>query len=135
MHDAKQREVRRPRAVSIAAMIVTVEGAAIVALALSYVGLILAATPHNRGLALFGAALGLVLGLGLLVASRGLRACRRAAYSPILLTQIIAVPVGIGLVQGHRAWIAALVLVPSVVVLALLLFTPGGRSVVANAAD
>jgi hypothetical protein len=50
-----------------------------------------------------------------------------------LLTQLIAIPVGIGLVQGHRAWIAACVLAPSVVVLALLLFTPGGRSVVTNA--
>ena len=134
MHDAEQ-DVRRPRAISIAAWIVAVEGVAIVALALSYVGLIFTATPHNRGLALFGALLGLLLGGGLLVASRGLRACRRAAYSPILLTQLIAVPVGIGLVQGHRAWIAVLVLVPSVVVLVLLLFTPGGRSVVTNTAD
>jgi hypothetical protein len=131
MHD----DTRRPRSVGIAAAIVGAEGVAIVGLALAYVGLILVGTPHNRGLALFGAALGLLLGAGLLVASRGLRACRRAAYSPILLTQLIAVPVGIGLVQGHRAWIAVLVLVPSVVVLALLLFTPGGRSVVANVTD
>ena len=129
-----RRDVR-PRSVLIATAIVRVEGAAIVALALSYVGLIIAARPHNRGLALFGATLGLLLGAGLLVASRGLQACKRAAYSPILLIQLIAVPVGIGLVQGHRAWIAVLVLVPSVVVLVLLLLTPGGRSVVTNDAD
>jgi hypothetical protein len=35
MHDAKQGDVRRPRALSIAAVIVAVEGAAMVALALS----------------------------------------------------------------------------------------------------
>jgi hypothetical protein len=127
--------VRRPRSVMIAAAIVAAEGVAIVALALAYVVLIITGTPHNRGLALFGAALGLLLGGGLLVASRGLRACRRAAYSPILLIQIIAVPVGIGFVQGHRPWIAVPVLVPSIVVLVILLFTPGGRSVVANATD
>src|SRR5437764_15279957 len=110
-----------PRVLRIAAAIVAVEGAALVALALSYVGLILVARPHNRGLALFGAALGLAFGLGLLAASRGLRGFRRAAYSPILIAQIIAVPVGIGLVQGHRAGIAVAVLAPSVVVLVLLL--------------
>jgi hypothetical protein len=73
----------------------------------------------------------LFAGVGLWFASRGLRAFRRAAYSPILLAQIIAIPVGIGLVQGHRSWIAVLVLVPAAIVLVLLLFTPGGRSIVA----
>ena len=120
------------RVLPVAASIVAVEGVALVALALSYVGLILVGDPHNRGLALFGAALGLAFGVGLFLASRGLRKGRRAAYSPILLAQIIAIPVGIGLVQGHRALIAVAVLVPSAVVLVLLLFTPSGRSVVAG---
>jgi hypothetical protein len=115
--------------VRVAADIVAVEGAALVALSLSYVGLLLAAHPHNRGLALFGAALGLLFGFAMLVAARGLRQMRRPAYSPIVLVQLIAVPVGIGLIQGHRAVIAVAVLAPSVVVLALLMFTPAGRSV------
>ncbi len=121
-----------PRAVSAAAVVVGGEGFALCALALSYAGLILAGHPHNRGLALFGAALGLVFGLGLIVAGRGLWRRRRPAYSPSLLAQIIAIPVGIGLVQGHRALIAIAVLVPAAIVLALLLFTPDGRAIAAG---
>jgi hypothetical protein len=118
-----------PRVVHIAAGIVTAEGGALVALSLSYAGLILAARPHNRALALFGAVLGLLAGLAMLAAARGLRQMRRASYSPIVLVQLLAVPVGIGLVQGHRPLIAVAVLLPSVIVLALLMFTPAGRSV------
>jgi len=125
----------RPRAVLVAGSIVMAQGVGLVALALSYVGLILAGHPHNRGLALFGAALGLLAGSALFLAGRALRACRRAAYSPILLAQIIAIPIGIGLVQGHRPAIAAAVLAPSAVVLVLILFTPGGRSVVSRDLD
>src|SRR3954464_14938466 len=123
---------QQSRVLPVAATIVAVQGIALVALALSYVGLIIVGDPHNRGLALFGAGLGLAFGVGLSVASRGLRRGRRAAYSPILLAQIIGIPVGIGLVQGHRPLIAVAVLAPCVVVLALLLFTPSGRSVVAG---
>jgi hypothetical protein len=118
-----------PRTVVVAAGVVAAEGGALVALSLSYAGLLLAAHPHNRSLALFGAALGLLCGLVLLVAARGLRQMRRPAYSPTVLVQLLAIPVGIGLIQGQRAAIAVAVLVPSAVVLALLMFTPTGRSV------
>ena len=123
---------RPSQVVLVAAGVVRLEGAALVGLALSYAGLILVATPHNRGLAFFGAGLALLFGVALLVAARGLRALRRSAYSPIVLAQLLAIPVGIGLVQGHRAGVAVAVLVPSAVVLGLLLFTPGGRSVLAD---
>lgn len=115
-----------------AATLVAAEGLALLGLSLAYAGLILVGHPHNRALALFGAGLGVLFGAGLFVAGRGLGNRRRAAYSPSLLAQIIAVPVGIGLVQGHRPVIAAAVLAPAVVVLALLLFTAGGRSVVSG---
>ncbi|MFL6241242.1 MAG: hypothetical protein ACJ735_17300 [Actinomycetes bacterium] len=122
----------RSRVLVVAAGIVAAEGVALVGLSLSYVGLILAGHPHNRGLALFGAGIGLLFGAGLIVASRALRVSRRAAYSPILLAQLIAIPVGIGLVQGGRTPVAIAVLVPSAVVLALLVFTPSGRAVVSG---
>jgi hypothetical protein len=125
----------RPRSVLVAAAIVIVQGVALVVLALSYAGLILAGHPHNRALALFGAALGLLAGVALLAAGRGLRSLRRAAYSPILLTQIIAIPVGVGLFQGHRPLIGVAVLVPSAVVLGVLVLTPGGRSIVSGAGE
>jgi hypothetical protein len=79
---------------------------------------------------LFGAAIGLLFGATLVAAGRGLARRKRPAYSPTVLIELIAVPVGIGLIQGNQPLIAVAVLVPSIVVLSLLLGTPGGRSVI-----
>jgi hypothetical protein len=132
MSAAASQDAQTPRIVRVLAALVAAEGVALCGLALAYAGLILAGHPHNRGLALFGALLGLIFGAGLLFASRGLRDRRRPAYSPTLLAQIIAIPVGVGLVQGHRPAVAVAVLVPSIVVLVLLVFTPTGRSIAAG---
>jgi hypothetical protein len=118
-----------PRSLRLAAALVVAEGVALGALTLSYAGLIIAGEPHNRALALFGALIGLLFGAVLVAAGRGLHRRRRAAYSPTLLIQLLAVPVGIGLIQGGQPWTALGVLVPSVVVLGLLVATSGGRSV------
>jgi hypothetical protein len=109
-------------------VLVAAQGTALSLLSLSYAGLILTGSPHNRGLALFGAALGLLAGIGLILAARGFAHRRRAAYSPVVLTELIAIPVGIGLVQGGRTPIAVVVLVPAIVVLGLLFGTPDGRA-------
>jgi hypothetical protein len=119
-----------PVTLRVAAVMVAVEGVALVGVSLSYAGFIVVGEPHNRGLALFGAAIGVLFGGTLIAAARGLAQRKRAAYSPTLLIELLAVPVGIGLIQGKQQLIATAVLVPSVVVLALLLGTPGGRSVI-----
>jgi hypothetical protein len=118
-----------PRSLRVAAAVVAAEGTALVALAVGYAGFIVFGDPDRRGLALFGASIGLIFGLALVIAARGLHRRKRAAYSPVVLLQLLALPVGIGLIQGGQPWIAIAVLVPSVVVLALLVGTPGGRSV------
>jgi hypothetical protein len=119
-----------PLTLRVAAVFVAVEGVALVGVSLSYAGFLVVGRPHNRGLALFGAAIGVLFGATLIAAARGLARLKRAAYSPTVLIELLAVPVGIGLIQGKQALIAVAVLVPSIVVLVLLIGTPGGRSVV-----
>jgi hypothetical protein len=120
------------RTARLVAALVVAEGLALGMLALVYAGFLIAGHPHNRTLALFGAALGLVAGAGLVVAGRALRLGRRAAYSPTLLAQLLAIPVGIGRAQGHQPLAAVAVLLPAVVTIALLVGTRDGRSIASS---
>jgi hypothetical protein len=118
-----------PITLRVAAVLVGLEGVTLVGVSLVYAGFILVGEPHNRALALFGAGIGLAFGATLVAAGRGLGRRQRPAYSPTLLIELLAVPVGVGLIQGNQPLIAIAVLVPSIAVLALLIGTPGGRSV------
>ncbi|MDX6287546.1 MAG: hypothetical protein QOG53_3031 [Frankiales bacterium] len=124
-----------PLAVRVAASLVALQGVALVAGSLTYAGFLIAGEPDNRGLALFGAAIGLLFGGTLVAAARGLSHRRRPAYSPTVLIELLSIPVGIGLIQSERPAVAVAVLVPSVLVLGLLIGTPGGRSVLAGEVD
>jgi hypothetical protein len=115
------------------AVSVAVEGGALALGSAIYAGFIVAGSPHNRGLALFGASLGLLAGTGLLLAARGLARRRRAATSPVVLFQIIAIPVGIGLIQGGRPLIAVGVLAPAVATLGGLFGSKAGRELFTDA--
>lgn len=118
-----------PVPVRRAAAVVLVEGAGLVVLCAVYAGRVLLGRPQNRGLALSGAAMGLAAGVTVLLLGRALLHGRRAAASPVLITQLLSLPVGVGLAQGQLPFYAAAVLLPVVVVLALLVGTPGGRTV------
>src|SRR5438046_2697700 len=96
----------RPGPLRWSAWVVGVQGVALVALALVYAVFILFGDPDRPGLALFGASIGLIFGVALLLAARGLLRGRRAAYSPIVLAELIAVPVGIGMIQGGQPLLA-----------------------------
>ena len=124
-----------PTAVRAAAVLVALQGVALVALSSVYVVEIIVGEPNNRGSALFGALIGFMFGATLLAAARGLVRGKRRAYAPSVLIELIAVPVGIGFIQSDRPLIAAGVIAPSIVVLALLIGTPGGRSLVDGARD
>jgi hypothetical protein len=102
---------------------------ALIGLALTDVVLIVVKGPDDVALALFGAAFAMIFGTTLLFCARGLRAFRRAAYSPVVLFQVLAIPVGIGLIRNDRVAVSVAVLVPAVAVLVLLLLVPGGRAV------
>lgn len=112
-----------------AATVVLLEGGALVALCVGYGARVLTGSPQNRGLALSGAGMGLVAGSVIVLLARALARGRRASASPVLLTQLLALPVGIGLLQGHLPGYGAAVLLPAIVVLGLLFATPGGRTI------
>ena len=112
----------RPRPLArLAGRVVLAEGVALALISLGYAISLLIGSPHNRGLALIGAGLGLLFGAGLGLAGRGLRRGRRAAWSPAFVAQILLTPVGIGLAQSGQPVAAVLVLVPAVLTGALLL--------------
>jgi hypothetical protein len=87
--------------------------------------LVLAATgrPHSRAVALFAGALALVGGLLLVLLARGLSSARRWARTPVLLLNLLAVPIGIGLVQAGRLAVGVPLSVVSASVV-VLLFVP-----------
>lgn len=118
-----------PVQVRRAAAVVLVEGAGLVLLCAFYAGRVLLGRPQNRALALAGAAMGLAAGMTVLLLARALSRGRRAAASPVLIAQLLSLPVGVGLAQGHLPLYAVAVLLPAVVVLALLVGTAGGRTV------
>jgi len=97
------------------------EGAVIFLVSLAYGVSILVGHPHNRGLALFGAGLGLLAGACLALSGRSLRRGSSRTWSPALVAQLLLIPVGIGLAQGGQGVIAVLVLVPAALVALLLL--------------
>jgi len=73
--------------------------------------------------AVVAALLTLLAGLGLLAVARGLRRARRWARAPALVTQLLALPVAVGLVQGGRWYVGVPLILWALGVLALL-FTP-----------
>jgi hypothetical protein len=113
-------------------VLVAAQGVALTLVSVVFAGFVVFGSPHNRALALFGAGLGLLAGGALVLAARGFAHRRRAAYSPVVLAELIAVPVGIGLAQGGRTPVAVAVLVPAVVVLGLMFGTAEGRSLSAG---
>jgi len=108
-----------PVQVRRAAAVVLVEGVGLVLLCAGYAGRVFLGRPENRVLA---------AGVAVMLLGRALSRGRRAAASPVLLTQLLSLPVGVGLLQGHLPIYAAAVLLPAVVVLVLLAGTPGGRT-------
>jgi hypothetical protein len=76
---------------------------------------------------LFG--LGLLAGVVLALAGRALARGSRAAYSPLLLLELICLPVAWGLSQGHL-WLYAAVVGLSALAVVVALFSPAGRRIV-----
>ncbi len=112
-----------------AAAVVLLEGLGLLLLCAGYAARVLFGRPENAGLALTGAVMGLLAGAVVVLLARALAHQRRAAASPVLVTQLLALPVGIGLWEGHLPLYGVAVLLPAVVVLALLVATAGGRTI------
>jgi hypothetical protein len=106
---------------------VAVEGAALVLIGLAYGTAGLIADPFDRTATLLEAGFALIAGALLLLVARGLTRTAGWARSPAVVAQLLALPVGVGLVQGRVWWAAVPVLALAVGVL-YALFTPQARA-------
>lgn len=92
---------------SRAALLVAVEAVALAVLGVGYGVAALAGKPFDRTAALLEAAFAVLAGLLLLLLARGLARAAGWSRAPTVVLQLLAIPVGVGLVQG-RVWYAAL---------------------------
>lgn len=103
-----------------AALLVGLEGGVLVLLGVGYGVAGVVGEPFDRLATILEALLTVVLGAGLLLVARALAAARRWAMAPAVLAQLLALPVGVGLVQGEVWYAAAPVLLLAIAVLAHL---------------
>jgi hypothetical protein len=92
--------------VTRAAVLVAVQGAALLVLGVGYAVAGVLAQPYDRLAALLEAGLAAFAGALVLLVARGLGRAAGWARSPAVVLQLLALPVGVGLVQG-RVWYAA----------------------------
>lgn len=90
-----------------AALLVGFEGGALALLGFGYGLAGVFGTPYDRTATLVEAGFTVVVGGLVLFVARGLRRTAGWSRSPAVVVQLLAVPVGVGLLQG-RVWYAAL---------------------------
>ena len=108
------------RRLRLAAALLCVEGLILSALAVGLVVHSASRQPEDRTGLLLQAALLLAVGVLLMLATRPLLGLRGWVRSPLVVTQLLALPVGFGLVQAQVWWAAVLVLAFPLSVLTLL---------------
>jgi hypothetical protein len=114
------RPAAPPTALQAVAGLVVAEGLLLVGIAVFYVVELAVATATDATRALVSAGLALLAAAGLLLVGRGLVRGGRWARSPALVTNLILVPVAIGLVQGDRWYLGVPLLVVAAAVVVLL---------------
>jgi hypothetical protein len=92
--------------VALAAALVAIEGLALVVLGVVYGAAGVLGDPFDRTATLLEAGLAVLVGGLVLLIARGLADVRGWARSPAVVVQLLALPVGYGLVQGS-VWVAA----------------------------
>jgi hypothetical protein len=112
--------------VTRAALLVAVEGGALTLLGLGYGAAGVLGDPFDRAATLLEAGFTVLAGVLVLLVARGLGRVAGWARSPAVVLQLLALPVGVGLVQGQVWYAAAPVLLLAGSVL-YLLATPDAR--------
>ena len=112
--------------VTRASLVVALEGVVLFLLGLGYGVAGLVGDPFDRTATLLEAAFAVVTGGLLVVVARGLSRIDGWSRSPAVVVQLLALPVGYGLVQGQVWWAAIPVLLLAGTVL-FLLATPEAR--------
>ena len=97
-------------AVTRAALLVAVEGAALILLGTGYAVAGAVGDPFDRTATLLEGGFAALAGLLVLLVARGLLHVQGWARSPAVVLQLLALPVGLGLVQGGVLYAAAPVL-------------------------
>lgn len=115
-----------PAPVRRAAALVAAEGAAVLVAGLAYAVAGVLGRPENRLHEELAAALAVLSGPLVLLVARGLRRCRPWARSPSVVLQLLLVPVGLGLLQGH-VFAAGVPLVACGIAVLYALATPEAR--------
>jgi hypothetical protein len=116
-----------PGPLRAAVVLVLVESAALVAAAVYLVYASIVGNPNDIWRALFGAVIALVGGAALAFGARALSHLAPAARSPIVVLQLLALPVGYSLgFQAGRIGFGGPIMAIALVVL-FLLFTPPAR--------
>ena len=105
------------------AALVGLQAVGLVAVAVFYLVELVVADTDDAVRALVTVGLALAAGVGLGLVARGLLHRRRWARSPALVTNLLVLPVAIGLLQGGRWYVGAPLLVWALAVLGLL-FSP-----------
>jgi len=106
----------------VVAGLVLAQGGLLVGIAVFYAVELAVATAADVTRALVSAGLTLLAGAGLLQVGRGLLRARRWARSPALVTNLILVPVAVGLLQGGR-WYLGVPLIAAAATVVVLLFS------------
>ncbi len=124
-----------PVQVRVAAGVVGVQAVALLAAAAVLVVKTIVAHPDSVARALLGAAMALLAMIVLLTCARGLLALRWAARTPIVVLELLALPVGysVGFQAGLMAY-GAPILISALAVL-YLLFTPPARAALDHERD
>jgi hypothetical protein len=117
--------VLAPAPLPVAALLVGLEGVGLVASGVADV--VVALRGARAAYAVPGAVLFVAFGLGLLAAAWGLRRRRRWARAPALVAQLLALPVGLSLVQSGRTPLGVVLLVAAGLALGLLVSPGLGR--------
>jgi hypothetical protein len=121
--------VRPPGPLRAAATLIYLESAALVGAAIVLVVKTITGRPDEVSRALLGAAMALAAGAGLAYGGRALLRLSPAARSPVVVIQLLALPVSYSLAfQAGRIWYGAPIMLTALAVL-FLLFTPPVRAV------
>lgn len=119
---------RVPRAVRAASVILSLEALALVGVAAFYLYDTAVGSPHSVAGALLGAAFAVLGAIVLLLGARGLLRLRPGARTPIVVLQLLALPVSYSLAfQAGLAVVGGPILVAALAVI-YLLFTPPARA-------
>jgi hypothetical protein len=118
-----------PRPLVAAGIVVLLEALALLAAAVVLIVKTISGSPDDLGRALFAAAFAVLGAVVLAFGARGLLRLRAAARTPIVVVQLLAVPVSYSLAfQADRPGYGGPILLAALVVL-YLLFTPPVRAV------